>query len=106
MADLNRQDIVRGMMAEVDGLNQKMAAASLEAAIAYISQALSQHQTITIQDFGKFGVRHRATRQGCHPATHLPLEIPATAIAYFSPSPQLKRLVNSYIQSEPSSNLP
>jgi DNA-binding protein HU-beta len=95
MADLNRRDLVRYMAKEVDGLSQQMAAASLDAAIAYITQTLASHQSLIIQDFGKFGVRYRAARQGCHPASHLPIEIEATAIAYFTPSPKLKLLVKA-----------
>ncbi|WP_019500798.1 HU family DNA-binding protein [Pseudanabaena sp. PCC 6802] len=93
MADLNRQDIIRGMMAEVDGLSHRMAAASLEAAISCISQALIEHQSVTISDFGKFGVRQRRARQGMHPHTHAPIQIPSVAVPYFSPSPALKQQV-------------
>ncbi len=95
MADLNRRDLVRFMAKEVDGLSQQMAAASLDAAIRYITQTLASHQSLVIQDFGKFGVRYRAARQGCHPSSHLPIEIEATAIAYFTPSPKLKLSVKS-----------
>jgi len=95
MSDLNRRDLVRFMTKEVDGLNQQMAAASLDAAINFITQSLANHQSLIIQDFGKFGVRYRAARQGCHPASHLPIAIGATSIVYFTPSPKLKLLVKS-----------
>jgi DNA-binding protein HU-beta len=95
MADLNRQDIIRGMMAEVDGLSQSMASASLEAMITCISQALSNQQSIVLSDFGKFGVRDRAARQGTHPRTHQPIMISAVKVPYFTPSPILRKKVNS-----------
>jgi DNA-binding protein HU-beta len=95
MADLNRQDIIRGMMAEVDGLSHRMASASLEAVIACISQALIEHQSVLISDFGKFGVRQRRARQGMHPHTHDPIQIPSVAVPYFSPSPTLKQKVKN-----------
>jgi DNA-binding protein HU-beta len=95
MADLNRRDLIRHITKEVDGLSQQMAAASLDAAINFIIQSLASHQSLVIQDFGKFGVRYRAARQGCHPASHLPIEIDATSIVYFTPSPKLKLLVKS-----------
>ena len=66
MADINRQDIIRGMMAEVDGLSYSMASASLEAALTSITQALANHQSIMLSDFGKFDVRHRHARSGSH----------------------------------------
>jgi nucleoid DNA-binding protein len=93
MADLNRQDIISGMMAEVDGLSHRMAAASLEAAISCITKALAEHQSVIFSDFGKFGVRHRRKRQGTHPHTQEPIQIPSIVVPYFSPSPTLKRIV-------------
>ncbi|MEE3715828.1 HU family DNA-binding protein [Tumidithrix elongata RA019] len=94
MADLNRQDIIRGMMAEVDGLSHNMASASLEAALTCISRALSQQQSIMLSDFGKFGVRDRPSRQGRHPRTHDPITIAAVKVPYFTPSPILRKKVN------------
>ena len=93
MADLNRQDIIRGMMAEVDGLSHRMAAASLEAVISSITNALSEHQSVMLSDFGKFGVRHRRKRQVTHPHTRESLQIPSVVVPYFSPSPNLKQRV-------------
>jgi nucleoid DNA-binding protein len=93
MADINRQDIIRGMMAEVDGLSYSMASASLEAVLTLVNQALADHQSIMLSDFGKFGVRHRQARSGSHPRTHQPITIPEVFIPYFTPSPHLKKLV-------------
>jgi DNA-binding protein HU-beta len=94
MADLNRQDVIRGMMTEVDGLSYRMASASLEAFLAYITQALANHQSVTISDFGRFGVRRRRLRQGIHPQTHQSIQIPSATVPYFSPSPKLKKTVD------------
>jgi nucleoid DNA-binding protein len=93
MADINRQDIIRGMMAEVDGLSYSMASASLEAVLACFTKALTDHQSVTISDFGKFGVRHRRARLGSHPRTFQPINIPEVTVPYFTPSPHLKKLV-------------
>ena len=93
MADINRQDIIRGMMAEVDGLSYNLASASLEAILTCITQALENHQSIMLSEFGKFGVRHRQARSGSHPRTHQPITIPEVVIPYFTPSPHLKKLV-------------
>ena len=48
MADINRQDIIRGMMAEVDGLSYSMASASLEAVLTCVTQALANHKSIML----------------------------------------------------------
>lgn len=95
MADVNRQDLIRGMMAEVDGLSYAMASASLEALLTCVTQALTEGKTVVLRDFGKFGVRQRRARAGTHPQTHAALEIPAATIPYFTASPTLKRLVNA-----------
>ena len=94
MADLNRQDIIKSMAAEVDGLTSTMAAASLEAFITCITQGLARHQTITINNFGKFGVRYRRSRLGIHPQSQTEIQIPATTVPYFTASVRLKQQVN------------
>lgn len=93
MADINRQDIIRSMMAEVDGLSYSMASASLEAVINCVTQSLTSHQSIVLSDFGKFGIRHRRARLGSHPRTHQPITIPEVVVPHFTPSPHLKKLV-------------
>ncbi|MDX2255833.1 MAG: HU family DNA-binding protein [Pseudanabaenaceae cyanobacterium bins.39] len=103
MADINRQDIIRGMMAEVDGLSYSMASASLEAVLTCLSQALANHQSIMLSDFGKFGVRHRRARYGSHPRTRQPIIIPEIMIPHFTPSPYLKKLVQK--PNEPNSDI-
>jgi DNA-binding protein HU-beta len=104
MADLNRQDIIRGMMAEVDGLSYSMAAASLEAFLTCVSRALVDRQSVVLKNFGKFSVRDRKARRGTHPHSHKPIEIPAVSIPHFAPSPVLKNLVNQVNQAhQPSS---
>jgi nucleoid DNA-binding protein len=93
MADISRQDIIRSMMAEVDGLSYNMASASLEAVINCVTQSLANHQSIMLSDFGKFGIRHRRARLGSHPRTHQPITIPEVVVPHFTPSPHLKKLV-------------
>ncbi|MBD2187201.1 HU family DNA-binding protein [Pseudanabaena mucicola] len=103
MADINRQDIIRGMMAEVDGLSYSMASASLEAVLTCVTKALANHQSITLNDFGKFAVRYRRARSGSHPRTHQPITIPEVMIPHFVPSPNLKKLVQK--PNEPNSDI-
>jgi len=93
MADLNRQDVIRSMMHQVDGLSYRMASASLEAMVTAITQALVEQKSVVFQDFGKFAVRQRSARQGVHPQTRSLVEIPAVPVPYFTPSPKLKKLV-------------
>ncbi len=104
MADINRQDIIRGMMAEVDGLSYNMASASLEAMVTCVTQALANHQSIILSDFGKFGICHRRARLGRHPRTHQPILIPEVVVPHFTPSPHLKKLVQKPNQKTNESN--
>jgi DNA-binding protein HU-beta len=101
MADINRQDIIRGMMAEVDGLSYSIASASLEAALTSITNALVNRQSVILSDFGKFDVRHRRARLGSHPRTHQPIIIPEVFAPHFTPSPHLKKLVQQPNESTP-----
>jgi DNA-binding protein HU-beta len=101
MADINRQDIIRGMMAEVDGLSYSVASASLEAALTCITNALANRRSVMLSDFGKFDVRHRRARLGSHPRTHQPITIPEVFAPHFTPSPHLKKLVQQPNESTP-----
>jgi len=94
MADLNRQDVIRSMMRQVDGLSYRMASASLEAVVTVITQALADQKSVVFQDFGKFGVRQRSARQTVHPQTQHLVEVPSVPVPYFTPSPKLKKLVS------------
>ena len=94
MADLNRSDIIKTMVSEVDGLTVGLAGASLEAVISCISQALAEHKSISIHNFVKFGVRYRRSRIGIHPQSPSEIQIPATIVPYFTPGVGLKQLVN------------
>jgi DNA-binding protein HU-beta len=105
MADLNRQDIIKAMVNEVDGLTSSMATASLEAFISCLTQALEQHQSVAINNFGKFGVRPRRSRAGIHPHTQTEIHIPATIVPYFTPSSSLKERVNRQDHYEPNSHI-
>ncbi len=93
-SSLNRQDIIKVMLTEVDGLTASMAGASLEAVITCITQALADHKSVSINNFGKFGVRYRRSRLGIHPHTQTEIQIPATNVPYFTPSVSLKQRVN------------
>jgi nucleoid DNA-binding protein len=102
---LNRQDIVKFMVTEVDGLTTSVAGASLEAVITCITQSLAEHNLVSINNFGKFGVRYRRSRLGIHPQTQTEIQIPATSVPYFTPSVSLKQRVNQKSKHEPNSDI-
>ncbi|MBD2102720.1 HU family DNA-binding protein [Leptolyngbya sp. FACHB-261] len=106
MADLNRQDLVRNMVDQVDGLSHSLASASLDALITTLTDALSQHKSVTLSGFGTFRVRYRRPRSGIHPRTREPLTIPGAYVPAFVPGPTLcQRLQSSNPQPLPSDPL-
>ncbi len=95
MADLNRQDLTRSMVEQVDGLTHALAAASLDALLSSVAMALAQHQSITLSGFGRFKVRYRKPRLGVHPRTRQPMTIAGAYVPAFEPSPALCQRVQT-----------
>lgn len=55
-----------------------------------IAEELAREGTVSIGDFGSFGVRERAARQGRNPRTGAELEIPAHRACTFAPRKGLR----------------
>lgn len=99
--DLNRHSLSRQIADQVDGLSIQMAAAALDACLDRIAHAIAQGGSVRLAGFGTFSSRQRKRRTTRHPRTQALLEIPATWIPTFSPSPQLQdRLRAAKSQSE------
>ncbi len=99
--DLNRHSLSRQMAAQVDGLSIQMAAAALDACLDRIAHAIAQGGSVRLAGFGTFSSRQRKRRTTRHPRTQVPIDIPASWIPTFSPSPQLQdRLRTARAESE------
>ena len=75
-------------------LGKKEAAEAVDAVLETIQEALSRGSEVTFSGFGKFHVADRDQRQGVHPRTGEPIQIPASNVPRFSAGSGLKKAVN------------
>jgi DNA-binding protein HU-beta len=82
-------------VADRSGLSKKQATDAVDAVISTLEETLKRGSEVTFTGFGKFHVAQRGARQGVHPQTKQPIQIPASRVPRFSPGSGLKRAVNS-----------
>jgi len=81
-------------IAEKAGITKKAAAASLDALVAAINDALKKKEgRIRVADLGTFKVVKKKARTGVNPQTRQKIKIAATKVPRFSPSRALKEAV-------------
>ncbi|MFZ5866230.1 MAG: HU family DNA-binding protein [Thermodesulfobacteriota bacterium] len=81
-------------IAEKAGITKKAAAASLDALVAAINDALKKKEgRIRVADLGTFKVVKKKARIGVNPQTRQKIKIAATKVPRFSPSRALKEAV-------------
>lgn len=78
------------MVAEQTGVTKKQAERVIDATFSCLGDVLAQGDKLTWTGFGAFETRQRAAREGHMPSTGERIEIPATNVAVFKPSKQLK----------------
>lgn len=98
--DLNRRSLSRQIADQVDGLTIQMASAALDACLESIATTLAQGGSVRLAGFGTFSSRLRKPRTTHHPRTQELLQIPATLVPTFSPSPKLQQRLQARSQSE------
>ncbi len=101
--DLNRRTLARQMAQQVDGLTLQMAAAAVDALIDSVTASLVSGGKVRLTGFGSFSVRYRKARQTRHPRTQQSIDIPATYLPNFTPSAELRQLVQNSLTPDPSS---
>ena len=89
---MNKNELV-DQVAERAALARGDAAGAIEAALAAIEQELAAGGEVAITGFGKFSVSERGARQGRHPQTGEPIDLPAGRAPRFSPGAKLKQAV-------------
>ena len=77
------------------GLSKKEAGEAVEAVLNEIETTLKSGGEISFTGFGKFHVAERGARQGKHPRTGEPIQIPASRVPRFSAGAKLKQAVNA-----------
>ena len=90
---VNRSELVREF-ARLHDLPIPEARTYLDTLLGCITQALASGQRVTLDGFGVFGLRHRASRTTTNPATGQPMLIEAADVPTFRSSPALRKAVN------------
>jgi len=89
---MTKPEIVSAI-AEKAGVTKKVAAATLEAFIETVMDALKKGEKVALVGFGTFEVRERKPRKGINPQTKKPIQIPAKKVPAFRPGKELKAIV-------------
>jgi DNA-binding protein HU-beta len=74
--------------------NKKEAGQAVDAVLDAITDVLQGGGEVNFTGFGKFHVAERGARQGKHPRTGQPIQIPAARVPRFSAGAKLKQAVN------------
>ncbi|MBC7194642.1 MAG: HU family DNA-binding protein [Caldisericia bacterium] len=89
---MTKPEIVSAI-AEKAGVTKKVAAATLEAFIETVMDALKKGEKVALVGFGTFEVRERKPRKGINPQTRKPIQIPAKKVPAFRAGKELKAIV-------------
>jgi DNA-binding protein HU-beta len=90
---MTKQEFV-DQVSERSGLNKKEAGDAVDAFVETITGTLKRGSEVSFSGFGKFHVADRGARQGKHPRTGEPIQIPASRVPRFSAGSGLKKAVN------------
>jgi DNA-binding protein HU-beta len=80
-------------VAQRANLSKKEAGDAVDAVIATIEETLSRGSDVVFTGFGKFHVADRGARQGVHPQTKQPIQIPASKVPRFTAGSGLKNAI-------------
>jgi DNA-binding protein HU-beta len=86
---MNKSELIAAI-AMKSGQPKTQTAASLDAFVEALGDALKAGESVAIAGFGTFQVRHRAARKGRNPSTGAEVSIPASRSAAFKPAKGLK----------------
>ena len=90
---MNKSELIDHIAQEAE-LSRSAASRALDAALAGISGALRDSETVALAGFGTFSVRERAARTGRNPQTGASINIAASRAAAFKPGKALKEALN------------
>jgi integration host factor subunit alpha len=92
--DMTKDGIVTGICGK-NGLSKNDAANLVEATFEIIKDSLERGEKVKIKNFGNFSVHTKDERRGRNPHTGAEILIPAHRVVTFTPSPAVKKTVNS-----------
>ena len=90
---MTKQELVDAV-SEKAGINKRQASDAVEGVIDSITKALKKGAKVTLVGFGNFSVVKKKARKGRNPQTGKEIQISARKAPKFSPSKQLKDLLN------------
>jgi len=90
---MNKTELIKAIATKAE-LNNKVAAAALDATISSITDALKAGENVQLIGFGTFEVRTRAARTGRNPATGETIEIAESKVPAFKPGKALKDAID------------
>ena len=93
-------------VARVSELTKKHSEVIVNTVFDSIVDALRKDEKIELRGFGSFRIRQRRSRQGRNPKTGDKVDVPAKRIPYFKPGKELKELINTAAQANPSAASP
>ena len=82
-------------VASGSGLSKGEAGKAVDAVLETIEDTLKRGGEVNFSGFGKFSVAERGARQGVHPRTGDPIQIPATRVPRFTAGSNLKNAVRA-----------
>ena len=91
---MTKADLV-SRMAEDAGLTKAQAEAALNSFTSNITDALKQHEKVSLVGFGTFSVSKRDARTGRNPRTGEEIQIKSSFLPKFKPGKNLKDALNS-----------
>lgn len=90
---MNKSDLLRAV-ASKEACTIKEAEKIIDAFLEIVSLSLALDEDVSVRNFGKFEVRHRAEVVRKNPRTGEAIQVPAKKGVGFKPSPHLKDRVN------------
>lgn len=89
---MNKSDLIKAIASKAE-LNQKQAAAAIDATIAALTDALKAGEAVQIMGFGTFELKTRPARTGKNPATGETIQIAEKKVPSFKAGKALKDAV-------------
>lgn len=90
---MTKQDLIEAISIKA-GINKRQASEAIEGVLESISKTLKKGGKVTLVGFGNFSVVKKKARIGRNPQTGKAIQIPARKAPKFSPSKQLKDILN------------
>ncbi|MGA2904402.1 MAG: HU family DNA-binding protein [Candidatus Korobacteraceae bacterium] len=90
---MNKADLVE-KIAAAHGISKTAAGGAIDTIMDSVTSVLKKGGRVTLVGFGSFSVSQRKARNGRNPQTGGVIKIPARRVAKFTPSIELRKVVN------------